>query len=66
MTPLVTYLVLDIVEELAIADFPITVRLNSRSPERLLRKTAQVMRHGGGIVAVYNEDLILRALKYEG
>lgn len=62
----VTYLVLDIVEELAIADFPITVRLNSRSPERLLRKTAQVMRHGGGIVAVYNEDLILRALKNEG
>ena len=61
----VTYLVLDIVEELAIADFPITVRLNSRSPERLLRKTAQVMRHGGGIVAVYNEDLILRALKNE-
>ena len=62
----VTYLVLDIVEELAIADFPITVRLNSRSPERLLRTTAQVMRHGGGIVAVYNEDLILRALKNEG
>ena len=62
----VTYLVLDIVEELASADFPITVRLNSRSPERLLRKTAQVMRHGGGIVAVYNEDLILRALKNEG
>lgn len=24
------------------------------------------MRHGGGIVAVYNEDLILRALKNEG
>ena len=62
----VTYLVLDIVEELAIADFPITVRLNSRSPERLPLQTAQVMRHGGGIVVVYNEDLILRALKNEG
>ena len=62
----VTYLVLDIVEELGISDFPITVRLNKKTPERLLRKVARVMRHGGGIVAVYNEELVLRALAKEG
>ncbi len=62
----VTYLVLDIVEELGISDFPITLRLNARSPERLLNKAARVIRHGGGIVAVYNEDLILRSLCREG
>lgn len=38
MTNDVTYLVLDIVEELAIADFPITVRLNSRSPNSCCAK----------------------------
>ena len=58
----VTYLVLDIIEELGISDFPTTVRINSRSPEKLLRRTAEVIRHGGGVVAVYNEDLVLEAL----
>lgn len=62
----VTYLVLDIVEELGISDFPITVRLNARSPHRLLRRIAEVMRHGGGVIAVYNEDLILSSLKNYG
>lgn len=58
----VTYLVLDIVEELGISDYPISVRLHRRSPEKLLRKVAQVTRHGGGIVAVYNEELVMRSL----
>ncbi len=62
----VTYLVLDIVEELAISDFPITVILNKNSPALLKEKIAHVMRHGGGIVAVYNEDLILQSLKNSG
>ncbi len=58
----VTYLVLDIVEELPIGDFPITVRLNKNTPPKLFRRIAEVMRHGGGVVAVYNEDLILESL----
>lgn len=62
----VTYLVLDILEELGIGDFPTTVRLNKHTDERLLRRVAEVMRYGGGILAVYNEDLILEALAKEG
>jgi len=62
----VSYLVLDVVEELAISDFPITVRVNSKMPRRFLERVAQVMRHGGGIVAVYNEDLVLQALERIG
>ena len=62
----VTYLVLDIVEELGISDFPITVRVSKRSPEKLLRRIAEIMRHGGGVIAVYNEDLILRSLEKAG
>ena len=58
----VTYLVLDIVEELGISDFPITVRINEKTPEALLTKIAQVMTHGGGVVAVYNESLIIDSL----
>ena len=62
VTNAVTYLVLDIVEETGISDFPVTVRLNRSTDEKLLRRVAEVMRLGGGIVAVYNEELILQSL----
>ena len=62
----VTYLVLDILEELGISDFPTTVRLNKSTEEKLLRRVAEVMRYGGGILAVYNEDLIIEALIKDG
>lgn len=58
----VTYLVLDIVEELPIGDFPITIRINKKTPLKLKRRAAEVMRHGGGVVAVYNESLIIESM----
>ncbi|MBM3497024.1 MAG: hypothetical protein FJX72_22290, partial [Armatimonadetes bacterium] len=62
----VTYLVLDIVEELHISDFPIAVRLNRTSPDKLLRRIAEVQRHGGGIVAIYNEEKVIAGLHRMG
>ena len=62
----VTYLVLDVLEELGISDFPTTVRLNKNTDETLLRRLAEVMRFGGGMLAVYNEDLIIDAFVKEG
>jgi len=62
----VTYLVLDIIEELGISDFPTTVRLNPSTDESLLRRLAEVMRLGGGILAVYNEELIINSLTAHG
>ncbi|MHB0939575.1 MAG: pyruvate formate lyase family protein [Armatimonadota bacterium] len=62
LTNEVTGLVLDVVEELRISEFPIAVRISARTPDWLLRRIAEVQRLGGGIVAVYNEDLIIRAL----
>lgn len=58
----VTYLVLDVVEELHISDYPIAVRVSRQTPEKLLRRIADVQQLGGGIVAIYNEDIILPAL----
>lgn len=58
----VTYLVLDIIEELRISEFPVTVRVNEDTPERLYRRTAEVMRLGGGVVAIYNEEVIIASL----
>ena len=62
----VTYLVLDIVEETGISDFPITVRINKNTDPKLLRRVSEVIRFGGGVVAVYNEDLILESLDMMG
>ena len=62
----VTYLVLDIIEETGISDFPTTVRINKNTDERLLRRISEVIRYGGGVVAVYNEDLILESLSDMG
>lgn len=62
----VTMLVLDIVEETGISDFPITVRINKNTDKRFIERVAEVIRFGGGIVAVYNEDLILESLEQMG
>ena len=62
----VSYLVLDILEELGISDFPTSVRLNPRTDPRFLRRVAEVMRYGGGMLAVYNEDLVMKALQQDG
>ena len=66
VTNAVTYLVLDILEELPIGDFPTTIRVSKTTDEKLLRRVAEVMRHGGGVLAIYNEDLVLEALTNYG
>ena len=58
----VTRLMLEIVEEFPIADFPIAVRVGHTSPDWIRTKMAEVIRHGSGVVAMYNEDLIIDSL----
>lgn len=62
----VTYLVLDIIEELGISDFPTTVRLNENTSDKLLTRIAEVVRYGGGVVAVYNENKVIEAMEKAG
>lgn len=62
----VTYLVLDIIEETGISDFPTTVRINKNTKSDLLKRVCEVIQYGGGVVAIYNEDLILESLSCMG
>lgn len=62
----VTFLVLDVIEELHISDYPVAVRLNRHTSERLLRRIADVQLLGGGIVSVYREDQVLAGLQTMG
>ncbi len=66
VTNQVTYLVLDIIEELGISDFPTTVRVNSHTDNELLRRVSEVIRYGGGVIAVYNEELVIDSLVSHG
>lgn len=66
ITNQMSYLVLDVVEELPIGDFPITIRLNAKTPYKFKEKAARVVRHGGGVVAFYNEDTVYRAFELLG
>ncbi len=66
VTNQVTYLVLDILEELGISDFPTTVRINKNTDKKLINRVAEIIRLGGGVIAIYNEDLIIESLtRYE-
>lgn len=58
----VTDLILDIVEELHISDFPVAVRVGRQTPARLWWRIAEVQRLGGGIVSIYNDDVVIPAL----
>lgn len=62
LTNEVTYLVLDIIEELHISDFPVAVRINSNTPDKLYERIAEVQRFGGSIVSIYNEDIVIDGL----
>ncbi len=66
VTNKVTYLILDVLEEFNIGDFPTTVRLNRNTDEALLRRIAEVMRHGGGVLAIYNEEKIIASMTSHG
>ncbi len=62
----VSYLVLDIIEEFGISDFPTSLRLNENTPEKLLRRAAEVLRFGGGALAFYAEPTVIRSLTDRG
>ena len=59
----VTRLILEVVEELPIGDFPIAVRMRPDSPKWLMELVARVMRHGSGVCSVYNENLVISSLE---
>lgn len=62
----VTYLVLDIIEETGISDFPTSIRVGAATDERLLRRAAEVVRLGGGVIAFYGEETVIRAMTGSG
>ena len=62
----VSYLVLDIIEELSISDFPTSIRVSPDTDPAFLRRACEVTAYGGGVIAFYNEPLIINAFLRNG
>ena len=62
----VTCLILDVIEELGISDYPTTIRVGRNTDDALIRRACEVVRFGGGIIAFYNEDTVLSAMTRYG
>ena len=61
-----TYLALDIIEELQIPYLSTYVRVSERTPNHLMKRIARIIRQGNGILSIYNEDVIIEALTKYG
>ena len=65
-TSAVTYMFLNANEKLSLTSPVLTVRLHKKSPQALLVRTAEVLKHGGGMPFINNDDVIIDAYAKQG
>jgi len=58
----VTYLVLDVIEEMRLVQPSSSVQVSKKNPDRFLRRAAKIIRTGFGQPSVFNCDLIVQEL----
>lgn len=62
----VTYLILDVVEEMRLLQPSASVQLSKKSPDRFLKRAAKIIRTGFGQPSLFNSDLIVQELVRQG
>jgi pyruvate formate-lyase/glycerol dehydratase family glycyl radical enzyme len=62
----VTYLILDVVEEMRLLQPSASIQVSKKSPDRFVRRAAQIIRTGFGQPSVFNSDLIVQELVRQG
>jgi pyruvate formate-lyase/glycerol dehydratase family glycyl radical enzyme len=58
----VSYLILDVVEEMRLLQPSSSVHVSKKSPQRFLRRAAEVIRTGFGQPSVFNSDLVVQEM----
>jgi pyruvate formate-lyase/glycerol dehydratase family glycyl radical enzyme len=58
----VTYLILDVIEEMRLLQPSSSVQVSKKNPDRFVRRAARVIRTGFGQPSVFNSDLIVQEL----
>ncbi|HUW11927.1 MAG TPA: trans-4-hydroxy-L-proline dehydratase [Anaerolineae bacterium] len=58
----VTYLILDVIEEMRLLQPSSSVQVSKKNPDRFLKRAARIIRTGFGQPSVFNSDLIVQEL----
>ena len=58
----VTYLILDVIEEMRLLQPSSSVQVSKKNPDRFVRRAARIIRTGFGQPSVFNADLIVQEL----
>ncbi|HNS50347.1 MAG TPA: glycyl radical protein [Anaerolineae bacterium] len=57
-----TYLILDVIEEMRLLQPSSSIQVSKKSPDRFVKRAAQIIRTGFGQPSVFNSDLIVQEL----
>lgn len=62
----VSYLLLDVIDEMRLLQPSSNIQLSKKSPERFLRRACEIIRKGWGQPSVFNADLVVQELLRQG
>jgi pyruvate formate-lyase/glycerol dehydratase family glycyl radical enzyme len=62
----VTYLILDVVDEMRLVQPSSNLQLSKRSPDRFLKRGIEIIRQGWGQPSIFNADLVVEELLRQG
>jgi trans-4-hydroxy-L-proline dehydratase len=62
----VTYLVLEVIDEMRLLQPSSNIQLSKKSPDRFLRKAAEIIRKGWGQPSIFNADMVVAELVRQG
>ena len=62
----VTYLLLDVIDEMRLVQPSSNIQLSAKSPDRFLRRACEIIRQGWGQPSVFNADLVVAELLRQG
>jgi formate C-acetyltransferase len=62
----VTYLILDVVEEMRLLQPSASVQLSKKNPDRFIRRAAKIIRTGYGQPSIFNTDVIVQEMIRHG
>ncbi len=62
----VTYLLLEVIDEMRLLQPSSNIQLSKKSPERFLRKACEVIRKGWGQPSIFNADMVVAELVRQG
>ncbi|HEX7976865.1 MAG TPA: trans-4-hydroxy-L-proline dehydratase [Anaerolineales bacterium] len=62
----VTYLILDVIEEMRLLQPSSSIQVSKKNPDRFIKRAARIIRTGFGQPSIFNADLIVQELVRQG